>query len=149
MFSGAPELPRLNPIHYYLAISGAPDTRVTRDFGMFTESSMLNNVQSIAHENCSQLLDSTETDPVQYIANYPGIDRLSKRYRVDASHPEKWLMYSRLTHRIGRSISLLRNESSGTLQIHCPVEVDGLRFDTARIFHSPANSDPQTLIVNI
>ena len=58
---------------------------------------MLNHCQSIAQENRSQLLDSPETDPVQYIANHPWIDRLSKRYRVDASYPETRLAYSRLT----------------------------------------------------
>jgi len=97
VFSGAPELPRLIPILCYLSISGTPDTRVTREFGIFTESSMLNNLQSIAQENRSQLLDSPETDPVQYIANHAGIDRLSKRDRVDASYPETRLGYSRLT----------------------------------------------------
>ena len=49
-----------------------------KEFGIFTESSMLNNLQSISQENGSQLLDSPETDPVQYISNHPGIDRLSK-----------------------------------------------------------------------
>ena len=71
---------------------------------------MLNHCQSIAQENRSQLLDSPETDPVQYIANHPWIDRLSKRYRVDASYPETRLAYSRLTRWIQPSISSLRNE---------------------------------------
>jgi len=97
VFSGAPEPRRLIPILSYLSISGTPDTRVMREFGIFTESSMLNNLQSIAQENRSQLLDSPETDPVQYIANHPGIDRLSNRYRVDALYPESRLAYSRLT----------------------------------------------------
>ena len=97
MFSGAPELPRFIPIVCYLSISGAPDTRVTKEFGIFTESSMLNNLQSIEQENGSQLLDSPETVLVQYIANHPGIERLSKRYRVDVSYPETRHAYSRLT----------------------------------------------------
>jgi len=77
VFRGAPELPRLIPILCCLSISGAPDTRVMKEFGLFNESSMLNNLQSIAQENHSQLLDSPETVPVEYIANHPGIDRLS------------------------------------------------------------------------
>jgi len=42
------------------------------------EASMLNNFQSIAQENRSHLLDSPETDPVQYIANHQWKDRLAK-----------------------------------------------------------------------
>jgi len=110
VFSGVTELPNLMPISCCLSISGAPDTRVTKEFGIFTESSMLNNLQSIAQENRSQLLDSPETDPVQYISNHPGIDRLSKQYRVDISYPKTWLAYSRLSSRIQPSISSLRNE---------------------------------------
>jgi len=83
VFSGAPELPSLIPIPCCLSISGTPDTRVTKEFEIFTEPSMLNNLQSIVQENRSQLLDPPETDPVQYTLNHPGIDRQSKRYRVD------------------------------------------------------------------
>ena len=97
VFSGTPEPPRLIPILCYLSISGAPDTRVTRDFRMITESSMLNNLLWVAQENRSKLLDSPETDPVQYVANHPWIERLSMRSRVDASYPETRLAYSRLT----------------------------------------------------
>jgi hypothetical protein len=61
-------------------MSGAPDTRVMKEFELFTESSMLNNLQSIAQENRSQLLDPPETDPVHYISNHPWIDSQSKRY---------------------------------------------------------------------
>jgi len=74
VFSGAPELPRLISIPCCMSISGAPDTRVTKEFEIFTQSSMLNNLQSIAQGNRSQRLDSPETDPVQYISNHPGID---------------------------------------------------------------------------
>ena len=49
---------------------------------------MLNNLQSIAKENRNQCLDFPETDPVQYISNHPGIERLSKRYPVDVSYPD-------------------------------------------------------------
>jgi hypothetical protein len=63
-----------------LSISGAPDTRVMKEFGIYPESSMLHNFQSIAQENRFQLLDPPETDPVQYISNNPGINKLSKRY---------------------------------------------------------------------
>jgi len=116
VFAGAPELPSLIPILCCLPISGAPDTRVTKEFRIFTNSSMLNNLQSIAQENCSHLLDSPETDSVQYITTHPGIDRLSKRYRVDLSYPETRLTYSRLTRRIQMSISSLRNEVQAHLK---------------------------------
>jgi len=114
VFSGAPELPSLIPIPCCGSISDALDTRVSKEFGIFTESSILNNLQSIAQENPCQLLDSPDTDPVQYISNHPGIDRLSKPYRVDESYPGTRLAYSRLTRRIQPSISSLRNE----LQAH-------------------------------
>jgi len=61
----------------YFSISGAPDTRITKEFGIFTESTMLNNLKAIAKENCCQLYDFPETDPAQYISNHPGIERLS------------------------------------------------------------------------
>jgi len=115
-FSGASELPNLIPIPCDLSISGAPDTSVTKAFEIFTESSMLNDLQSIAQENCTQLLYSDDTDPVQYISNHPGINRLSKRYRVGVSYPETWLAYSRLTRRIQPSISSLRNEVQAHLK---------------------------------
>ena len=97
MFSGAPELPSLIPIPCCLSISGAPDTRVTKQFEIFTESSMLNKLQLVAQENRSQLLDPPETDPVQYLSNHAGIDRQSKRYRVDVSYCETRLACCRLT----------------------------------------------------
>jgi hypothetical protein len=77
---------------------------------------MSNNYQSIAQENRSQLLDSPETDPVQYIANHPWIDRLSKRYWVDASYPETRLACSNLTQWIQPNISSLRNEVQAHLK---------------------------------
>jgi len=97
VFSGAPEHPSLIQIPCCGSISGAPDTRVTKEFAIFTKSSMLNNLQLIAQENRFQLLDSPETDPVQYISHHSGIDRLSKRYGVDVSYSETRLMYCRLT----------------------------------------------------
>jgi len=96
-FSGAPEPPSVIQIIAYLSISGAPDTRIAKDFGIFTESTMLNILQSIAKENRFQLLDFPETYPAQYTSNHPGIERLSKRYQVDVSYPERQLAYSRLT----------------------------------------------------
>jgi hypothetical protein len=110
------ELPSLIPILYCLSNWGAPDTRVTKEFGIFTKSSMLNNLQSIAQENRSQLLNSPETDPVQYIANHSGIERLSKRYWVDVSYPETQIAYSRLTQRIQPTISSFRNEVQAHLK---------------------------------
>jgi hypothetical protein len=87
-----------------------------KEFRIFTESPMLNNLQLIAPGNRSPLLDSPETDPVQYISNHLGIERLCKRYRIDVSYPDTWLAYSRLTGRIQPSISSLRNEVQALLK---------------------------------
>jgi len=57
-----------------VSISSAQGTRILNEFGIFTESTMLNNVQSIAQENHYELLDTPETDPPQYISNHPGIE---------------------------------------------------------------------------
>jgi len=54
-----------------------------KESGIFAESTMLNNLQSIAQENRCQLLNSPETDPAQNISNFPGIERLSKQYQID------------------------------------------------------------------
>jgi len=77
---------------------------------------MLNNLQSVAHEYRYQHLDSPETDPSQYISNHPGIERLSKRYRVDVSYLKTWLAYSRQTRWIQQSISSLRHEVQAHLR---------------------------------
>jgi len=98
------------------AILGTPDTEVTEVFGIFTESTMLNNSQSIAQENGCQLLNSPETHPAQYISNHPRIERLSKWYRVDVLYPKTQLAYSRLTWGIQPSFSLLRNEVQAHLR---------------------------------
>jgi hypothetical protein len=45
-----------------------------------------------------------------HISNHPGIERRSKRYRVDVSYPETRLVYSRLTPRVQPRSSSLRNE---------------------------------------
>jgi len=50
------------------------------------------------------------------ISNHPGIERQSKRYRVDVSYPETWLAYSRLTRIVQPSISSLRNEVQAHLK---------------------------------
>jgi len=91
-----------------------PDTRIGKEFGIFTESIMLNNLLSIAHENRYQHLDSPETQPSQYISNHPAIQRLSKRNRVDVSYPKSQFVYSRLAQTILPSISLLGIE----IQVH-------------------------------
>jgi hypothetical protein len=83
MFSGAPEPPCVIQIIGNLSISGAPDTRIAKEFGIFSESTLLNNLQSVAKENRYQLLDISETDPAQHISNHPGIERLSMPDRVD------------------------------------------------------------------
>ena len=51
-----------------------------------------------------------------WISNHPGIERQSKRYRVDVSYPETWLAYSRLTRIVQPSISSLRNEVQAHLK---------------------------------
>jgi hypothetical protein len=93
-----------------LSISGAQDTRIAKEFRIFPESTLLNNLQSIAKENRYQHLDFPETDPVQYISNHPGIERLSMPDRVDVSYPYPRLAYSRLNRRIQLSISSLKNQ---------------------------------------
>lgn len=112
--SGVPEPPRVIPILCFLSISGALDTRIAQQFRIFTESTMWNTVKSIAQENRYQHLDSPKTDRVLYVSNHPGMDRLTKGYRVDVSYPKTQLKYSRHTRRLSLSISLLRN----TVQAH-------------------------------
>jgi hypothetical protein len=80
VFSDVPEPPGLIPLICRLTISSAPDTRVMKEFRIFSKSTMFNNLQLIAQENHYQLLDSPETDPVQYVSNQSGIAELSKRY---------------------------------------------------------------------
>jgi len=75
---------------------------------------MLKNVQSIAQENHYQFVDSPETDPAQYISDDPGMELLSKQYRVDVSYLKTCLVHSRLTQRIHPRISSLRNQ----VQVH-------------------------------
>ena len=113
---GAPEPPCGIQIIWFLSVAGAPDTRIAKEFGIFTESTTLNNLQSIAHEYRYQHLDSPETDPSQYISNHPGMERLSKQYRVDVSYPKTQLTYSKLTGRIQLSIPSLRNEVQAHLR---------------------------------
>jgi hypothetical protein len=63
----------------YLSISGAPDTKITKEFGIFSETTLVNNLQSNTKENHYQLLDLPEIDPEQYISNHPWIERISMR----------------------------------------------------------------------
>jgi len=97
-----------------VSIPGAPETTVTKEFRISTESTMLNDFHSIAQENCSQLFDSPETGPAQNISNLPVIERQSKQYRVDVLYLETLLGYSRISQRIQPSISSLRN----TVEVH-------------------------------
>ena len=97
MFSGEPEPPSVIPIICCLSISCALATRLMKGFGIFSESTMSYNSQSIAQDNRCQLLKSPETDLVLYLSNHPGMERLSKRYPVNVSCPETWLAYFRLT----------------------------------------------------
>jgi hypothetical protein len=112
--SGAPESPCLSQIFCWLSISGAPDTRLLKGFEIFTESTMLNRLQFIAQENHYQHLDSPQTDPAQYTSNHPGIERMSRRYRVDISYTKTPLAYCRLIWSILPSLSSRRNE----VQLH-------------------------------
>ena len=116
MFPGAPEPPSVIQIIGNLPISGTPDTRIAKEFGIFSESTLLNNLQSIAKENRYQLLHISETDPAQHISNHPGIEQLSMPDRVDVSYPETRLAYSRLPRRKPPSISSLRNEIQAPLR---------------------------------
>lgn len=77
-FSSAHEPPSVIAIIQYLSISGTLDSRSVKEFRIFTESTMLSNLESIAKENCCQILDFPGTDPAQYITNHPGIGRQSK-----------------------------------------------------------------------
>jgi len=95
--SGAPEPPCVNQFIRFLSIAGALDTTIVKEFGIFTESIILNNLQSIAPEIRYQHLDSPETAPSQYMSKHPGIPTLSKQYRVDVPYPTTQLVYSRVT----------------------------------------------------
>jgi len=111
-----PEPPCVIQIICFLSIAGTPDTTIAKEFGIFTESIMLNNLQSSAHENRYQHLNSPEPDPSRYISNHPGLQRLSKQYQVDVSYRETRLAYSRHTRRITPSISSLSNEIQAHLR---------------------------------
>jgi hypothetical protein len=63
MFSGVPEPPCVIQIIGNWSISGAPDNRIAKEFGTFSESTLLHNLQPIAKEIRYQLLDFPETDP--------------------------------------------------------------------------------------
>jgi hypothetical protein len=63
--SGAPEPPCGIQILFFLSSAAAPDTRIPKEFGIFTQSIMLNHLQSVAHENYYQHLDSPTTEPPQ------------------------------------------------------------------------------------
>jgi hypothetical protein len=116
MFSAAPERPGVIQIIGNMSISGAPDTRIAKEFGIFSESTLLNNLHSIAKENRYQLLDISETDPAQHISIHPGIEPLSMPDRVDVSYPETRLAYSRLPRRQQPSFFSLRNEIQAHLR---------------------------------
>jgi hypothetical protein len=107
--SCVPELPSVIPIICWLSISGSPDIAVMKKFGIFNESLMLNNLQSIAHHNGCQLQNSPETDRVQYISNHQWIEWLSKRYPDDVSYPDTRLAYATPPRGILPSISSVRN----------------------------------------
>ena len=115
-FAGTPEPPCIIQIIGYLSISGAQDTRIAKEFGIFSESTLLNDLYSIAKENPYQLLHFPETDPAQYISNHLGIERLSMPYQDGVSYPETRLAYSTLTRRLQPSISSLRNEIQAHLR---------------------------------
>jgi hypothetical protein len=144
---GALEPPSVIQIIHFLSISGAPNTRIAKEFSIFGESTILINLLSIAQENCYQHLDSPGTDPAQYIMNHSGIERLSKRYQVDVSYYKTWLAYSRLTWRIQLSISLLRNKVQAHLRSTLLLRV--MVSDLTQHTYSTANFDRQALILLI
>ena len=94
---GPPKPPSVIQIIYFLPISGAPDTRIAKEFTIFTESTVLNNSQSIAQANRYQHRDYPETDPAQYIWNHPRIEKLSTRNRVAVLYFKTRPAYSRFT----------------------------------------------------
>jgi hypothetical protein len=98
----------------FLSIAGGPDNRIANEFEIFTESIKLNNLQSIAHRNRYQHLNSPETDRSQYITNHARIGRLSNQYRVDVPCSKTRLVDFSLTRRIPLSIYSLSDE----IQVH-------------------------------
>lgn len=95
-FSAASEPPIVIQLIWVFSISGTPDTRITKLFGIFTTSTMLNNVLSIAQEHCYQHLDSPAADSALYISDLQGIQTLSKQCQVDVLKPNRHLADSRL-----------------------------------------------------
>jgi hypothetical protein len=95
---------------WVLLISGTPDTRIAKQFGIFTESTMLNHVPSITQAHCYQHLNSPGANSALYIANHEGIQTLSKHVHVDISKPDIHLANSRLIPRIQPRLFLLRHE---------------------------------------
>ena len=133
VFSGAPELPSLIPIICCLSMSGAQDTRVMKEFEIFNESTMLNHWQWIAQENCCQLFDSPETDPAQCISKHPGIDRLSKQYRVDVHQQNVYQSGSNTqSSQTLRATSPLLLSTSRCSQT--PLELSKVLSDSAKAF---------------
>jgi hypothetical protein len=68
-----------------MPIPGTLDATVPKEFGIFTESTFLNDYQSIAQDNRCKILHPPEINLAQNIINHAGIQRLPKRYRVDVS----------------------------------------------------------------
>jgi hypothetical protein len=77
---------------------------------------MLNNWQSIAQKNRSELLDSPETYSVHYNYNHMWIESVSKQYRVYVLYPKIRLTYSRHTRSIQMTVSSLRHEVQAHLK---------------------------------
>jgi hypothetical protein len=99
--------------------------------------------------NRCQPLASTETVAVQYISEYPGIERLSNQHWVDESYPKSLGHVFEAFPRNTAKYCVGQEWWSGTPQRHHPVEFDGVRFDTACIFYSQAIFDkvPLNIIV--
>ena len=147
--SSMPEPPSVIQILHFLPNSGVHDTRIVKEFWIFAESPMLNNLQSISQENHYQDLDSPETDPVQYISNHPGIGGLSMWYRQLMYHILRYGLHILDLPKNTAKEVLGQKYSSYPPRIHSAVQFDGLRFYTAHIFNSKANFDMQPLILNI
>jgi len=99
-FSVVPECSTLIPMLPSLSILDTLGRRVTKAFRLFTDSTTLNTSHSTALENCSQLLNSAETDTALFITIYPRIETLPKQYRVDVLYPKMRPMYFQIYPRI-------------------------------------------------
>jgi len=139
VFSGTPEPPSLFPIICCMSISGTPDTRVTKFLGISSESTMVNNSESIS--------ESLSTSQLSWYW-YSWVDLYLSRDGKTAEAISSWSIMFKDTARVFQAHPKITAEyflaqewSSGKPQIHSPVECHRLTFDTACILYSRANLD--------